>query len=147
MNAAGRPTCTPQSGFLLRLGHCSSLYSRFLNSETYRRSSTHQSPSEAYTDSASREIPSVLWNPNVHYRIHNSPPHVLTLKSTVLSSRLFKIQAPQRVKSVAVSQPLLYYYCSQPVVQRAVLWFASQHKKSSVSSLNAKRSTTKNSQI
>jgi hypothetical protein len=36
-----------------------------------------QSPSwDAKRFSASQEIPHILWNPNVHYRIHNSPPPV-----------------------------------------------------------------------
>ena len=36
-----------------------------------------QSPSwEANRFTASQEIPGVLWNPKIHYRIHNSPPPV-----------------------------------------------------------------------
>jgi hypothetical protein len=85
--------------------------------------STAQSPSwEANRSSASQEIARILWNPKVHYRVHNSPPSVPTISQFKIFNILCNIKLLFTIRSSKCSLSLRF---THPIYSRSTLILSS----------------------
>jgi len=48
-----------------------------------------QSPEEPNSSSASQEIPSILWNPKIHYHLYKSVPIIVLNQTNTVHALLF----------------------------------------------------------
>jgi hypothetical protein len=82
------------------------------------------SPWKATSFSGTEEFPNILWNPNVHYRIHKSPPlvksrtrwmqptppHPISPKQILISSSHLRLCLPSGLFPSGFPTKILYYW-------------------------------------
>jgi hypothetical protein len=90
------------------------------------------SPSwEATNCAATQEIPSILWNPKVHYRVHKSPPlvlilsqinpiHSLSLRSIIILSTHLHLGLPSGLLPSGLPTNILHAFFSP----YSINWFS-----------------------
>ena len=117
--------------------------------------SMEQSPSlEANLFSASQESPHILWNPNVHYRTHNSPPHVPILSQfdsvQTPTSNFLKIHLNIILPSISGSPSwslTLRFPQQHPVYTSSLFYMYYMHRPSHSSRFNRPKNIWRTVQI
>jgi hypothetical protein len=93
---------------------CPSVWPKLLTEYLLAYSMEHSSSWEASRFAASQEIPRILWNPKVHYRIHKCPPPVSILSQLnpvhTPTSRFLKIHLNIILPSTLGSPQWFYIY-------------------------------------
>jgi hypothetical protein len=77
----------------------------------------------AANSAATQEIPSILWNPKVHYRVHKSPPlvpnlspiHPIYLRSILILSTHLRLGLPNGLFRSGFPTNILYAFLVSPI--------------------------------